>query len=300
VTVSSSGAVDRPTVWSGAASTGLASVLGGSPRTVTVLATFPRAVYLTHPGGVLALETADGAGLPNGITIAEGSDRSPFERVRVGTTGEVGGGAVTVDGATVRVVRWRRARPALRAVTPDALRAAAGSAEAHLAARAPALPADLHAVVRDVTGALGTGEVADAVELVRRGLLGRGPGLTPSGDDLLAGLIAGVASLGAALGVAGGALTRRVDELADALVVVAPEATTAISATLLDHAARGEVAVPAAQLLHALTGDGPVAGALDRLLTFGSSSGRDLAVGLLAAAELVVDALAPDPPRRCC
>jgi hypothetical protein len=293
------GAVARRTVWSGVASSGLAAVLGAAPRSVTVLATFPRAVYLTHPGGVLALETTDGAGLPNGVTVAVGSDRRPFEAIRVGTTGEVGGGAVTADGVAVRVVRWRRARPVLRAVTPDALRAAVSSAEDHLAARVPALPADLRAAVRDVIGALATGEVAHAVELVRRGLLGRGPGLTPSGDDLLAGLLAGVASLGAAIGAAGGALTRRVDELAGALVAVAPEATTAISATLLDHAARGEVAVPAAQLLHALTGDGPVDEAIDRLSTFGSSSGRDLAVGLLAAAELVVThAPAPDLPRR--
>jgi hypothetical protein len=70
----------------------------------------------------------------------------------------------------------------------------------------------------------------------------------------------------------------------------APAATTALSASLLRHAAASEVAAPAAAVLAALTGSGAVVPALDRLLDVGSTSGRDLALGLLAAADLVLHA----------
>src|SRR5262249_13546495 len=59
-------------------------------------------------------------------------------------------------------------------------------------------------------------------------LLGRGPGLTPAGDDVLAGLLAGRAAYGP-------------DDraLADDICALAPSRTTALSAALLRHAARG-------------------------------------------------------------
>ncbi|HKQ01301.1 MAG TPA: DUF2877 domain-containing protein, partial [Actinomycetes bacterium] len=68
-----------------------------------------------------------------------------------------------------------------------------------------------------------------------RELLGRGPGLTPEGDDLLAAVAGTVAVLGPAAGM-GRSFLRRV--LA-ALVDPAPERTTTLSATLLELAARG-------------------------------------------------------------
>jgi hypothetical protein len=97
-------------------------------------------------------------------------------------------------------------------------------------------------------------------------LIGRGPGLTPEGDDVVAGVAAVVASgpwpgelrqgwVGALLGVE---LRRR---------------TTALSATLLELAAAGMGPEP----LQALVG-GRMA-ALDRLLRVGHTSGRAYALG---------------------
>jgi hypothetical protein len=278
---------DAPAGVPGTASTGVAAVLGGAPRPLTVLAVFPRALYATHRDGLLAIETADGAGLPNGVTVSSRSDRRPFAGIGVATTGAVGGGAIVVGDLTIRVVRWRRATPVLGTTTPGALRRAAADASGELARLAPPLPPDLAEPLRAVVDALAEGDVATAIATARRGLLGRGPGLTPSGDDVLAGLVAGASSLAAALTPSVDRVGSAVVSLGLALADAATEATTAISAALLDHAVRGEVATPAARLLAALTGHGHVAPAVDGLLQLGSSSGRDLTVGLLAAAELV-------------
>lgn len=94
-------------------------------------------------------------------------------------------------------------------------------------------------------------------------LAGRGPGLTPYGDDVLAGYAAGLVLFHGA--------QRRARVLAEA----AAERTTLLSATLLRHAAQGELPEPAHALLE--RGD---AGPLER---FGHSSGRGMMLGLALA-----------------
>jgi hypothetical protein len=271
------------------ASTGITVALAGSPRHATVLAAFDRAVYLAHDDGVLALETHDGAHLPNGLVVAAPSSRRPLAGAGSVTTATVGAGEVVLGDLTVRTVRWRRARPVLPTVGVRELATSLAAAADTLATLAPTLPPDLARPFDAVVAGLAAGDGARAWAAARRGLLGRGPGLTPSGDDLLAGLVAGTGLLAEARGCSEldevAATARRIG--AD-LAAVAPDATTAISAGLLRHAARGEVAAPAAVLLRALTGHGPIEAAVRSLLGFGSSSGRDLTVGLLAAAELVL------------
>ena len=109
-------------------------------------------------------------------------------------------------------------------------------------------------------------------------LIGLGPGLTPEGDDVVAGVAAVVAAgpwpealreawLGALLGVD---LRRR---------------TTALSATLLELGASGMGPEP----LQALVG-GRMA-ALDRLLRVGHTSGRAYAFGAAVALSCVTAGL---------
>jgi Protein of unknown function (DUF2877) len=100
------------------------------------------------------------------------------------------------------------------------------------------------------------------------GLIGRGPGLTPEGDDLIAGAAA-VVAIGSwpekdewLEALLGGDLRRR---------------TTALSATLLELAAQGMGPEP---LQGWLAGD---AGALDRLTAIGHSTGRAIAAGAALA-----------------
>ena len=103
-------------------------------------------------------------------------------------------------------------------------------------------------------------------EAIGAELIGRGPGLTPEGDDVVAGMAGVLATAG------------RHDEVAALLGVDLRRRTTALSATLLELAARGLGPEP---LQAVLAGD---AGALPRLVAIGHTSGcayaRGAAVGL--------------------
>jgi hypothetical protein len=95
-------------------------------------------------------------------------------------------------------------------------------------------------------------------------LAGRGPGLTPAGDDVLCGYVAGLYLFHA-----------RGDEAA-AIASGAAARTTRLSATLLRHASVGALPEPAPAVL--ATGD------LRPLAAFGHSSGLCLGLGLMIAA----------------
>lgn len=107
-------------------------------------------------------------------------------------------------------------------------------------------------------------------------LLGLGPGLTPSGDDLLAGLLITWHHLGAGL-VA--------DRLGCALLAAAVECTTPISQAHLAAAASGYGAAPLHHLLTAVVASRhfEVAETLDVVAKIGHSSGLDAIAGMMLA-----------------
>lgn len=118
---------------------------------------------------------------------------------------------------------------------------------------------------------------SDAASIID--LVGHGPGLTPSGDDVAAGLLLGLRAI---LPV-----TRQgeVDRAADGLATVAAARTTALSAALLDLAGRGVAARPVVDAVHALAvpPSPAVREAHAALVALGHTSGSDLAAGVLAA-----------------
>ncbi len=119
------------------------------------------------------------------------------------------------------------------------------------------------------------------IEKAARGLAGLGPGLTPSGDDTLGGFITVLVLAESPPGIDAMANKR----LAQAIAGAARSRTTLLSATLLAHAARGEVAEQVGELLMALTlpqeADAMVLQAAERVLAYGASSGGDTLLGLL-------------------
>ncbi len=115
-------------------------------------------------------------------------------------------------------------------------------------------------------------------------LVGRGPGLTPSGDDALAG------ALLLRRGLGGAPRTSAEDALRHAVGVRTP-ATTAVSAALLEGAVGGWAAPEVVALVDAVVqGDAAaVHAALPPVLAIGHHSGLDLVTGVAAA----LDVLAP-------
>jgi hypothetical protein len=119
------------------------------------------------------------------------------------------------------------------------------------------------------------------IEHATRCLAGLGPGLTPSGDDVLAGFAAVLALLSPQLSADGASRKHIARIIAD----VAKPRTTALSAVLLKHAACGEVAEQLGSLLLSLSLPADASGVVlhnaDRVLAFGASSGGDIMLGIL-------------------
>jgi hypothetical protein len=125
-------------------------------------------------------------------------------------------------------------------------------------------------------------------------LVGLGPGLTPSGDDFIAGYLA---ALWSRAGFESD-LDAILSPLADSLVPLFLR-THAISRQMLNDAVQGHFAERLADVTLAIAVAGDVVGATARALVSGHSSGADTLCGLLFgyAPDLALRALS-SPPRR--
>ncbi|MEM9441496.1 MAG: DUF2877 domain-containing protein [Pseudomonadota bacterium] len=114
------------------------------------------------------------------------------------------------------------------------------------------------------------------------GLIGLGPGLTPSGDDLLGGMMIACHHLKETMAV----------ERLGAVVRFATDHTNLISQAHLDAAALGYAAAPLHDLLGAiLRNDGfDIAAALDATAKIGHSSGFDALAGIVLTLRTYIDA----------
>jgi hypothetical protein len=240
-----------------AASSALRDLLAGPPVPAHVLGSGPFALYLGTDDAVLAVLARDAVRLPCALTLSTSAAELPLTSLDAADPVWVGGGAIRWTGSdgpsAVLVARhWAPTRVRKGISIPiDRWRSALSAFDCGVDAR--------------LIGRLTVGACEQAGSL-----LGSGPGLTPAGDDVLAGFLLGTR----ALGVPAGPLGRFVAEQA-------PAATTALSAQLLRHALRGEC-VP--QVAAALASPEDTS-ALAALLAVGHTSGTALARGLLRAAE---------------
>ncbi|MDX1663101.1 MAG: DUF2877 domain-containing protein [Candidatus Promineifilaceae bacterium] len=123
---------------------------------------------------------------------------------------------------------------------------------------------------------------AAAIAPVGQRLLGLGGGLTPAGDDLLAGYVAALALIRDDPILP----QRQSRPLARAILSRRGERTHPLSAALLWAAARGAVSGPLARMLERLlAGDAPTGEEIAALSAIGSSSGFDGLAGVLLALE---------------
>ena len=256
-----------------ATSTAVRPLVAGAGQPGEVLAALPHAVYVRVGADVVAVLASDAVRLPLGAVLGLPAARARLAEL-AGRDAYVGAGIVRIGDRAFRTSRWW-APPRPRLSAGPALRAAVRGLDAGLAdvevdvACRPAVTA--------LERALSWGAYVPLAHAVAE-LVGRGPGLTPTGDDVLAGALATLRALGAA-GAA--------DQLACA-VERRLTRTTALSAALLRHAGAGDVVPAAAGVITALGAPGDLSSALGPLLAVGGSSGGDLATGILVAARAVL------------
>ncbi len=243
-----------------------AGVCAGGRAAGRVVAVFSRAVYLSLPGGLFALVGPDAEPGPLHAHVTR------LPAVAVGDPVWTAGGRLFISGRPVpgRPGIWRA--PPL----PDPSRIGAIARTLHrvldhepdldLAAGPAAAP--ILAGLAGLAGIFGT----DGLDGAAAALAGRGAGLTPAGDDVLAGLLL-VARM------------RAGPPAEPRLVALARRCRTHdISRAFLVEAARGRSVEALHDLLGAgADGDLPAARhARARLARIGHTSGLDLAYGVLA------------------
>jgi hypothetical protein len=241
-----------------------------------VHSTFEHAINLTVDGCLWTLLARERSDMPFGIRVVSadlgvvGVSVGDAVTVRAGYIG-LGPDPVVVDCRTTP--RW----------TPEAIpipRPELGRRLSAVAAvsRRRAWP-ESRRMAEDVVEALGD---PTALADVLSAVVGRGPGLTPAGDDVLVGIAAVVASESA--GSRGQAATAALRHS----IRAALPGTTDVSAHMLRQACNGLIGRAIHELVSALVGSN-VRGVRDRarrVVGIGATSGADTCAGLLAAAPL--------------
>jgi hypothetical protein len=248
-------------------------LLWGEPRRASVLAVGDAALYLhVHAGppdrpdaaAVLAVLTHDAVRLPCSVVLAA-------DPAVAGLRGITPDDDVVVEDGRVRWVSGRRPVTVVAAREWAPARARRGRPRAH---RLAELERSLIGVDIGVDPAWTT-PLRDGVESSVAGLLGRGPGLTPAGDDVLTGYLLAARAFGADPRAVRAEVAR-----------LAASRTTALSAQLLRHALAGTCAPEVAAVLDAIGGSGSLAEPLAALFAVGHTSGAALAYGIWLAAAV--------------
>jgi hypothetical protein len=267
---------------------------------IRVQSVYRSVVNVSTADGLLTIASPEGGGLPNGILADLGPDWREIG-LQSGMSALANGGAIRVpdagleirfdratrwsprlrssaDAADTAAARWRRRAGATRAVARG--RASAAGFGALLREDAAHDPLGILGVARPILSelavALEAGDRTRAAGVAAR-LVGLGPGLTPSGDDVLVGI---EAALHALARPSAGFMALAIDDVEGR--------TTAVAATLLRHAAAGEFAERLHTLLAALLGldDEAIPAAMDRAIAWGATSGTDCLLGVLIGLDV--------------
>ncbi len=269
-----------------------------------VRAVFERAWHLHDKNGAVLTVTAAPYDGPMAVRV-EGrlpAAGQPGMAARLaGRT--LGVGRISIELAGARA--WGGERGEVRPVDRAALErdmerigAVAGEMDSFLAGRVAALG-----------DALVSGE-RDALQDAVHGLIGLGPGLTPAGDDVLCGTMAGLHVFGRRLvrqnssawrrnvcrhdtspravhSITGRGIAEMQGRLAATVVEEMEGRTTGLSRTLLSWAARGVAVQPLLDVLWTLGSGEPVSG-METVAAIGHTSGRDMLAGVALAAASVL------------
>src|SRR5437868_5858857 len=249
-------------------STYAAVVARGVAQRGVIHSVFPAAANIIFPGGfVLSLNAITSPRMPNGLQLSALPGTFPFPVLRAGMPVLFGAQRLLIEAVDCSLdlsscTQWN---PHIERPSQLDMEIVERNKE-WLLEHVPWLPV------------WGTGNHAycGSVRCMAQFLCGRGVGLTPTGDDILAGWMAVNWLL---YGPSAWLL-----EACQEVVTVAKQQTHLLSQCWLGYAAAGNVAMPIKALLDALTKEDDIqlAAAMQAVLSMGATSGHDLMQGILS------------------
>lgn len=275
-------------------STLLTAAAAGEAQRGMIHSVFKAAANIVFPDGlILSLNTSDSSRMPNGIELSSAPGTFPFTMLRPGQPVLFGAQRVVIEAATCSldlshctqwdshisrperldrdiVLKNREWLASFLSSSSSSLRHPQGRSIERSSRFADALQeSTLHASLENKIDVL----------LMARSLCGRGAGLTPAGDDILAGWMA-------ANWLLYGPLPRLIEAYKD-IIAVARQQTHLLSQCWLSYAAEGNVAQPIRALLEAITSNNEIklTTATLAVLAMGATSGHDLLQGILLALQ---------------
>jgi len=263
----------------GAASTALYGLIKGDKTKATVVGTSDDTVWMEADDRIVAVTTRDFTRWPIAAHLdpAAGADLGPG--IVPSDQVQIGNGRIMFTELSVEIAEWWDPRPALAATTVD-----------ELARRVLGLPGDIPGISSEMLENALESRSAGGILHAARFLLGKGPGLTPDGDDLLMGALAATRLLGEAIG--NDRTIAMMAGISTPMAQLAEARTTTFSAALIQAALRGQVGKPAGEFLNALSGRGSLAPSHLKLIRLSHTSGPALAAGVVLGAKALTVAAA--------
>lgn len=281
----------------------------------TVQSVFSGAANLLFGGQLLTLHAREMPCAPNGLVLPLRARQGPLADLQTGMAAIIERGMISMPTPGLRLSTqnsqpWnprphlapascspeRLAHNADQLATLVAIRASpdslAGLASMRIGASIPlasSLPLLLQTACPATEGLL-AGIARQQIQSVRQAagtLIGLGPGLTPSGDDLLIGLMAATVLLSEPLGLRAEFYQR----LSAELLTIARGRTNKLSITWMEYARRGEVAEHLGSLFHALILDDwqALEHAAMQVLHTGATSGADILTGVILGTRCLIE-----------
>lgn len=224
---------------------------------------FSQAINFIHTNGELLTLYRYGKGMgPTGVLLS----RRQFERLATANGLNKNGEILSGSGVIIRPRRLLRLQLPVVSTVPVDL-----SSFTHDTGLCGALNQPLNAMPLYAEIMAGLERWQHGVDPDWRWLIGRGPGLTPSGDDMLTGMLA--------VFVATGMPVHLFLPPADQLALL----TTSVSCSYLNSARLGEFSTPVLRLMRDLQTGQDADRALRRLLAVGHTSGADIVSGIALA-----------------
>jgi len=273
-------------------STLLTAAAAGEAQRGMIHSAFKAAANIVFPGGlILSLNASNSSRMPNGLELSSVPGTFPFTMLRSGQTVLFGAQRVVIEAAICsldlsyctqwdpHISRPERLDKDIVLKNREWLASFLSSSSSSLSHPHEWAIERSSLFVDVLQGSNLCTSLENKIDILSmaRSLCGRGGGLTPAGDDILAGWMA-------ANWLLYGPLPHLLEACKD-IIAVARQQTHLLSQCWLSYAAEGNVAQPIGVLLEAIVGNDEIklTTATEAVLAMGATSGHDLLQGILLA-----------------